>query len=64
MKDPVMNGQEQWSSGNELRFVVGSPETGPARVFGSNGELKFSGTFAEAVRWLRSAACRPLYEAW
>lgn len=54
------NGQEKWTSGNELRWVVGTPETGPARVVGSSGEVKFRGTYAAAVKWLEDRACRPV----
>lgn len=57
--EPVMNGQEKLTNGNELRWVVGSNEKGPARIYDSRSKVVFAGTYETAVRWLSARGNSP-----
>jgi hypothetical protein len=54
------SGQEPWTCGYELRWVLGTDDSGPAKVMRDADKVCFRGTYAEAVRWLEARACRPV----
>lgn len=58
-----MNGQENWTNGNQLRWVVGTSEEGPAKVYDKNGSEAYAGTYKGAVAWLEARGNRPVYRS-
>jgi hypothetical protein len=49
-----MYAQIKFTCGNE----VYSPKRGKSEVRGSNGEVKFTGTYRQCCQWLLSRGCR------
>lgn len=47
-----MNGQENWTFGFQLRWVIGTNEQGPAKIYNSIGNCVYSGTYSPAIHWL------------
>ena len=51
--------QIKCTGGNEIR-VIGKGEKAPCEVIGSNGEVKFVGTYEKCLAWCAERAIKTL----
>jgi cell division inhibitor SulA len=54
-----MKGQENWTSGLQLRWVIDTNEQGPAKIYNSIGRCVYNGTYSAAINWLTSRGNSP-----
>lgn len=50
----TMSGQEKYSGGMDLRWAIGTDESGPAKIYNSIGHVVYDGTYAGAIIWLKN----------
>ena len=53
---PKMSGQEKWTNGNELRWVIG----GEAATVLHRDTVVYDGTYDGAVQWLKNRGNSPV----